>query len=71
MVELYHSSVSSDKQASGNIRECLETVLSYLKAIQVDPDKSETTKWSQIANILKVYDEYLSQSELKVTAGLT
>jgi len=44
LVELYHSSASSDEQASGNTRECLETALSYLKAIQADPDKSEATK---------------------------
>lgn len=71
LVQLYQNLSSSVEEHKKMINhECLESALGYLKDIQADVNKSEETKSNQIVSVLKVFDEFISQSERKGTTGL-
>jgi hypothetical protein len=44
--------------------------LDYLKKALEDKDKTENVRTKEIISILKIFDEFLSQSEIKGTTGL-
>ena len=71
LVQLYHNLAPSIEKIKKEINyECLETALNYLRSIQDNSEKPEETKSKQIISIIKVFDEFLAQSERKGTTGL-
>ena len=71
LVQLYHDLAPDIENLKKEVNyECLETALGYLKAIEDNADKSDETKSKQITSVLKVFDEFLAQSERKGTTGL-
>ena len=71
LIELHHNlapAIEEQKKSINN--DCLKTALNYIKEIQEDSSKSEEVKSEQIISVLKIFDEFLSQSEKKGTTGL-
>lgn len=71
LIQLYYnlaSNIEEDKRSVNN--ECLDTALTHLKIIQDNANISEETKSRQIISVLKIFEEFLAQSERKGTTGL-
>jgi len=71
LVQLYHNLCTELEDNKKEINyQCLETALSHLQSIKDSDSKSEETKSRQITSVLKIFDEFLAQSERKGTTGL-
>ena len=71
LIELHHNLAPAIEEQKKRINnDCLRTALNYIKEIQEDSTKSEEVKSEQIISVLKIFDEFLSQSERKGTTGL-
>jgi hypothetical protein len=71
VIQLYYNiSPSLDAKKKEISYECIETALGHLEAIQKNDTKSEEIKSKQIISILRIFDEFLAQSERKGTTGL-
>jgi hypothetical protein len=71
LIQLYYnmaSVVEEDKRTINS--ECLDTALAHLKTIQTNANISEELKSQQIISVLKIFGEFLAQSERKGTTGL-
>lgn len=71
LIQLYHNLSPSVEENKREINyECLNTALGYLKTIQENTEKPEEIKSQQIISVLRIFDEFLAQSERKGTTGL-
>jgi hypothetical protein len=70
LMQLYHNlSTKIEEQRKEINNECIETALSFLETVNKSSD-AEENKSKKITNILKIFDEFLAQSERKGTTGL-